>query len=267
MINRPFVLFVAVVVVTSSGGFAEIGSEQSRNVQNQQVQNIHNQQAQTCQYPELYDETIESVVAVRVETARGIGEGSGFVYRLESNSTGYIVTNQHVVADADGLEVQFNRGEFRPAEVVGTAPRTDLAVLRVEQIPSYVDSLSLANGRAEPGQRVAALGNPLGLQGTITQGVVSGVNRTLPTRQGFSIPGAIQTDAAINPGNSGGPLVTCDGRVVGVNTAGIAGGENLGFAIPARVVRQTVPPLINDGNRTRVVSVADDSWVSDKINR
>ncbi|GAA0224686.1 S1C family serine protease [Haladaptatus pallidirubidus] len=267
MENRPFVLLVAVVVVTSSGGFAEIGSAQPQTAQNQQGQHVQNQQAQSCQYPALYDRTIDSVVAVRVETARGVGEGSGFVYRLfDSDSAGYIVTNEHVVADAAALEVQFNRGEFRPAEVVGTAPRADLAVLRVERIPGYVDSLSLATGRAEPGQRVAALGNPLGLQGTITQGVVSGVNRTLPTRQGFSIPGAIQTDAAINPGNSGGPLVTCRGRVIGVNTAGIVGSENLGFAIPVPVVRRTVPSLVGDANHTTAIPT-DDSRVSDKISR
>ncbi|WP_266079009.1 S1C family serine protease [Haladaptatus caseinilyticus] len=252
MRTRLLVLLVTGVVVTSSVSVAGVENVQQRN----------EQRALPCQYPSLYDESIDSVVAVGVETPRGIGEGSGFVYRLsKSNSSGYIVTNEHVVAGATELSVQFNRGEFRRAEIVGTSPRTDLAILRIERVPNYVDSLSLANERAEPGQRVAALGNPLGLQGTITQGVVSGVDRTLPTRQGFSIPGAIQTDAAINPGNSGGPLVTCGGRVIGVNTAGIVGGENLGFAIPAQAVRRTVPSLIGDANR------ADADRAAEQISR
>ncbi|WP_435155639.1 S1C family serine protease [Haladaptatus sp. DFWS20] len=252
--NRLLVLLVTGVVVTSTVGAVAAGQTQLRDGQNQP--------SQPCEYSALYDETIDSVVAVRVETSRGIGEGSGFVYRLtESNSTAYIVTNEHVVAEASRLEVQFNRGEFRRATVVGTAPRTDLAVLRVERVPGYVDSLPLADGRAEPGQRVAALGNPLGLQGTITQGVVSGVNRTLPTQRGFSISGAIQTDAAVNPGNSGGPLMSCEGRVIGVNTAGIVGTENLGFAIPVRIVRRTVPSLIADANRT------DANRTAEKISR
>ncbi|WP_458208206.1 S1C family serine protease [Haladaptatus sp. NG-SE-30] len=208
-------------------------------------------QEQTCDYTSLYDRTIDSVVAVRVETPRGVGQGSGFVYDADgSNDSAHIVTNQHVVVMADSVEVQFNEGEFREAEVVGTSPEVDLAVLRVEGVPNYSSSLELAETPAEPGESVAAIGNPLGLQGTITQGVVSGVNRTVPVRQGFSIPGAIQTDAAINPGNSGGPLMSCEGRVVGVNTAGIVEGENLGFAIPARVVEEEIPPIIENAERT-----------------
>ncbi len=206
----------------------------------------------SCNYTQLYDRTIDSVVSVRVGTAQGqSGQGSGFVYRVstsETPSSGLIVTNNHVVANATTVEVQFNRGEWRSARVVGTDAYSDLAVLRVQRVPRYVEPLSVASDSADQGEAVAALGNPLGLQGSVTEGIVSGLNRSLPTQQGFFIPNVIQTDAAINPGNSGGPLVNCNGAVIGVNTAGIRGGENLGFAIPAEVVRQVVPSLVENGN-------------------
>ncbi|WP_227374866.1 S1C family serine protease [Haladaptatus halobius] len=202
-----------------------------------------------CDFTQLYDRTMDSVVSVRVGTRGGeFGQGSGFVYRLRPNGSGLVVTNNHVVANASTVAAQFDRGEWRTARIVGTDPYSDLAVLRVRRVPSYVDALSLANGTAEPGERVAALGSPLGLQGSITEGIVSGVNRSLPSEQGFSIPNTIQTDAAINPGNSGGPLIDCNGEVVGVNTAGISGGENLGFAIPAGVVRRVAPSLVENGS-------------------
>jgi S1-C subfamily serine protease len=241
------VTVVAVLLVTASWGFVPAnGIAWAQNARGAgQVQRTGQS---TCDFSGLYDRSIDSVVSVGVETTRSVGEGSGFVYEL-SNGVGYVVTNRHVVAGASRLRVQFNRGQWRPANVVGTAPRRDLAVLRVRNVPSYVDSLPLAERRAEPGQSVAALGSPLGLQGTITQGVVSGVDRTLPSRHGAAISGVVQTDAAINPGNSGGPLVNCEGRVVGVNTAGIVGGENLGFAISAAMVRQAVPPLVRDARQ------------------
>ncbi|WP_231185615.1 trypsin-like peptidase domain-containing protein [Haladaptatus sp. DYF46] len=247
---------VAVLLVTASWGFvpangtvrAQSAREAREPQQEPRVASVQGVGQRACDFSTLYDRSIDSVVSVGVETRRGTGEGSGFVYEL-SNGVGYVVTNQHVVAEATRLGVQFNRGQWRNADVVGTAPRRDLAVLRVRNVPSYVDSLPLAEGRAEPGASVAALGSPLGLQGTITQGVVSGVNRTLPSRHGATISGVVQTDAAINPGNSGGPLVNCDGRVVGVNTAGIAAGENLGFAVSASTVRKTVPPLVRDARQ------------------
>ncbi|WP_458190521.1 S1C family serine protease [Haladaptatus sp. NG-WS-4] len=241
MRNRPLT-FVVVLVMLVPGGVVSSTIVSGNG--------IAHAQEQTCDFSTLYDQTIDSVVAVRVETPQGVGEGSGFVYETDgTNDSAHIVTNQHVIAMADDVEVQFNEGEFMDAEVVGTSPEVDLAVLQVEGVPNYSGSLPLAETPAEPGESVAAIGNPLGLQGTITEGVVSGVNRTIPVRRGFSIPGALQTDAAINPGNSGGPLVSCEGRVVGVNTAGIAEGENLGFAIPASVVREEVPPIIENAER------------------
>lgn len=211
---------------------------------------------QACDFESLYDDAITSVVTIQVRSesdGEGEGEGglgSGFVYDDE----GRIVTNQHVVADAERVEVQFDRGQWRTAEVVGTDAYSDLAVLDVDDVPDYAEPLSVESGQPETGQRVAALGSPLGLQGTITDGIISGTNRSLPAgQQGgpqFTIPNTVQTTAAINPGNSGGPLVDCAGDVVGVNTAGARGGENIGFAVPSTRVERVVPELIRNGSYT-----------------
>ncbi|WP_327053359.1 S1C family serine protease [Halomicrococcus gelatinilyticus] len=234
MQNRLVTLLVVALVTASVGAVATATST------NQQSQ----QQQERCDFEGLYDRSIDSVVSVRVATQDGqFGQGSGFLYRQS-----LIVTNQHVVANTSSVEVQFDRGEWRTARVVGSDPYSDLAVLRVQNVPGYAEPLPLAEQRAEPGEPVAALGSPLGLQGSITQGVVSGLNRTIPSQRGFSIPDGVQTDAPINPGNSGGPLVNCAGRVVGVNTAGIQGGENLGFAIPTEVIRRVVPSLVQNGS-------------------
>lgn len=122
---------------------------------------------------------------------------------------------------------------------------TDLAVVKVTDPPAFAEALPLATEEPVPGQKVVALGSPYGLKGTITHGIVSAVNRTMPSGAGFPIPDTIQTDAPINPGNSGGPLVTMEGTVIGVNRATRKGSENIGFAISADMVRQVVPVLIN----------------------
>lgn len=193
-------------------------------------------------YTKLYTQTIDSVVEITVRTPRGQSQGSGFVY----NEAGYIVTNQHVVGEADRVQVRFRTGAWRTARVVGTDVYTDLAVVKVESFPAGVDPLPVARSDPRPGQPVVALGSPLGYEGSITHGIVSGVNRSMRTARGFSIPDTIQTDAPINPGNSGGPLVSLNGTVLGVNRA--KKGDNLGFAISADVVRRVVPRLIETGS-------------------
>ena len=193
-------------------------------------------------YTRLYDETIGSVVMLRVDSAeQGVVGGSGFVY----DRRGHVVTNEHVVGSADTVEVRFRDGEWRTADVVGTDAYSDLAVVRVPDPPDYATPLPVAETNPQPGERVVALGSPFGLAGSVTAGIVSGVNRSMPTENGFSIPDTVQTDAAINPGNSGGPLVSTDGTVVGVNRA--RGGENVGFAISAAIVERVVPSLIERG--------------------
>lgn len=203
-------------------------------------------QGASCNYVSLYNQTIDSVVAIK---ANG-GLGSGFVYKtVEGNDSGYIVTNAHVVGSADSVIVQFAREDSRTGTVVGRDQYSDLAVIRVADMPAYAEALPVADSAPAQGQKVAALGNPFGLDETITHGIVSGLNRSLPTDQGFTIPNVIQTDAPISPGNSGGPLVTCNGTVSGVNTAGISktSAENIGFAIAPTTVSQVVPALIKTG--------------------
>ncbi|WP_313692000.1 S1C family serine protease [Halorarum halobium] len=200
----------------------------------------------TCDYAALYDGVITSVVGVRTNA----GQGSGFVYRVSgTNDTSYVVTNAHVVGDASSVIVQFATEESRRGEVVGRDRLADLAVVRVTRTPDSARALPVASSPPDPGRKVAAIGNPLGLDESITHGIVSGVNRTLPTTRAGAVPNVIQTDAPINPGNSGGPLVTCDGTVVGVNTAGIpaARADNIGFAVSATLVEQVVPALVRTG--------------------
>ncbi|AQL41500.1 serine protease [Halorientalis sp. IM1011] len=206
-------------------------------------------------YTDVYRETIDSVVLIRVyANSRGrVGEGSGFVY----GDGRYIVTNEHVVTDTQGavlepgtvfddIRVQFTDGQWRTAEVVGTDAYSDLAVLDVPDVPDSATPLSLIGGEIAIGQPVIAIGNPLGYTGSMTTGAVSGVDRSLPARNNFRIPDAIQTDAPVNPGNSGGPLVTLDGEVAGVINSG--GGDNIGFAISAALMERVVPSLIETGD-------------------
>ena len=199
----------------------------------------------THAYERLYRETIPSVVSVYVtpeaDGERGRhGAGSGFVY-----DRAHVVTNQHVVGDAAEVDLRFSERDWRRGRIVGTDAYTDLAVVTVEDLPEYATPLELVATPPSPGTPVAALGNPMGLDGSISAGIVSGASRSMPTGNGFDIPDTVQTDAPINPGNSGGPLVTLDGRVVGVNRA--RAGENIGFAVSAEVVRRIVPELVETG--------------------
>ena len=189
-------------------------------------------------YTRVYRQTIGSVVQILVPNG---GLGSGFVY-----DGSHVVTNYHVVTDHERVQVQFSQGESVTGRVVGTDRHTDLAVVRVENRPDYAAPLSLVTEEPVIGTRVAAIGSPYGLQGSLTTGVVSGVNRLVPSPNAdFSIPNAIQTDAPVNPGNSGGPLVNLAGEVLGVINSG--GGNDIAFAISAPLVRKVVPSLIDDG--------------------
>ena len=181
------------------------------------------------------------------------GTGSGFLIDRE----GHIVTNNHVVEDAVELQVSFSDGTVVRAQVVGTDPDSDLAVIKVD-LPAAVRNvqpLQLGDSEAlEIGQRAIAVGNPFGLRGTLTTGIISALGRSLPLGRDsaaigsrFAIPELIQTDAAINPGNSGGPLLDSQGRVIGVNNAYDPGVFGVGFAIPVNTIKRVVPRLIADG--------------------
>ncbi|SFS08814.1 serine protease, S1-C subfamily, contains C-terminal PDZ domain [Halomicrobium zhouii] len=246
-----YVTVVVIVAVLSVSGVATatVGAAPVGPAAQQQAGGSQQQADGACDYTALYEDSIDSVVSVQQVR----GQGSGFVYQTGGNgSASYVVTNAHVVGNATDVTVQFRGGESLPGTVVGTDVYSDLAVVRVNETPGYVEALPVAENQTEHGERVAALGSPFGLEETITHGIVSGLNRSMPTRLGFEIPNVVQTDAPISPGNSGGPLVSCDGAVVGVNTAGIAaqGAENIGFAVSSTAVERVVPSLIETGEFT-----------------
>ncbi|QLH80027.1 trypsin-like peptidase domain-containing protein [Halosimplex rubrum] len=192
-------------------------------------------------YTDVYRSTVPSVAQIQVYTGGPTpSQGTGFVY-----SDGHVVTNQHVVEGAERIYLRFSDGGWLDATVEGTDVYSDLAVLSVEELPESAEPLALRESDPDVGTEVIAIGNPFGYSGSVSAGIVSGVNRTLPAPNDFSIPDAIQTDAPVNPGNSGGPLVTLDGTVAGVINSG--GGDNIGFGISAPLVRRVVPALLEDG--------------------
>jgi S1-C subfamily serine protease len=184
-------------------------------------------------------------------TGKSTALGSGFVY----DNKGHIVTNNHVVNGASRADVSFTDGNTYPAKVIAKDPYSDLSILQITGNFSEenVKPLPLANSSAvRPGEQVIAIGNPFGLSGTITTGIVSAKGRLLPDPDtGFSIPDTIQTDAAINPGNSGGPLLNTQGQVIGMNTAIFSrtgSYSGVGFAIPSDTIAKEVPLLIKNGS-------------------
>ncbi|BCX05143.1 MAG: 2-alkenal reductase [Candidatus Roseilinea sp.] len=211
----------------------------------------------------LYERVSPAVVSIAVgrNTGSGViaaGSGSGFVI----DTAGYIVTNNHVVEGADRINVIFSDGTRARAELVGADSYSDLALLKVNRPAERLIAIELADSdEVKVGQRVVAIGNPFGLAGTMTLGIVSARGRVLPeassSGQGaFSNPDIIQTDAAINPGNSGGPLLDTRGRVIGVNTAirtnnqvgfGQPVNSGVGFAVPSNTVKRVVQALLNEG--------------------
>ena len=181
------------------------------------------------------------------EGEEGVQSGTGFIW----DEAGHVVTNNHVVQGTSTLAVRLASGEVSTASVVGTAPNYDLAVVRIAglgQLPPPIAVGSSADLKV--GQTAFAIGNPFGLDQSLTTGVISALKRRLPTSGGREIANVIQTDAAINPGNSGGPLIDSAGRLIGVNTAIYSpSGSNagIGFAIPVDVVNRVVPDLIRNG--------------------
>jgi S1-C subfamily serine protease len=192
------------------------------------------------------------------------GSGTGFVW----DASGLIVTNFHVIAGAHRLTVTLqDRSEYE-AEVIGVAPEKDLAVLRIDNPPAELVTLPLGDSsELSVGRKVLAIGNPFGLDTTLTTGIVSALGREIKAPSNRKIRGVIQTDAAINPGNSGGPLLNSLGQLVGVNTAiyspsGASAG--IGFAIPVNTVREVVPQLISYGRILRPIiglELASDRWI------
>jgi S1-C subfamily serine protease len=189
-------------------------------------------------YTETYREVAPSVTTVRVSGASGLGQGSGAVV-----DDGHVVTNQHVVAGADEASVVYTDGSYADAEIQGTDVHSDLAVLRVDH-PNDPPALEFATEDPPVGREVIVVGTPFGVGESVTSGIVSGVDRSLPGPQGFPIPDTVQTDAAANPGNSGGPLVALDGTPLGLVNA--AAGNDITFAISGALMARVVPALIED---------------------
>ena len=217
---------------------------------------------QSIDLTQLYQQANPAVVTVevtvggsqRVGNPTAQGEGSGFLY----DTQGHIITNNHVVAQATSIMVTFSNDVSRSAEVVGTDPSSDLAVLKVDMAGLDITPLTLGDSDTlAVGQAVAAIGTPFGMPGSLSSGIISATGRLMPvsgrtTAAGrYSIPDVIQTDAAINPGNSGGPLLNMQGQVIGVNTAiesAVSSNAGVGFAIPANIVKKVVPVLVDKGS-------------------
>jgi putative serine protease PepD len=201
---------------------------------------------------EIYERVAPGVVQITSESGQfdvpaGRSTGSGFVIDDE----GHILTNQHVVAGADSVTVTFSDGKEAEAEVVGSDPSTDVALLDLEDVRQDLAPLVLGSSESlEIGDSVVAIGSPFGLQGTVTAGIVSALDRELQAPDGFTIDGAIQTDAALNSGNSGGPLLDGAGRVIGINSqieSRTGGNVGIGYAVPIETARQVVADLREDG--------------------
>ncbi len=187
-------------------------------------------------YTQVYRDTIQSVVLVQTDS----GQGTGFMY-----DDAHAVTNAHVVGRASSVQVRFNEGTWSEGSVRGADLHSDLAVVRVDDVPEPASALPFTEQPPVIGQEVLAIGNPYNLNGSMTNGIVSGTDRLIPAPSGYRIPDAIQTDAAVNPGNSGGPLMSVDRRVVGVVNS--KRGDNIAFGISPALTQRVVPSLIDSG--------------------
>lgn len=197
---------------------------------------------------ELYENVKESIVLVQGITSEGGVQGSGFVYTYLNRNV--VITNYHVVHDTSSLSVTFSNGNGYEATVLGIDPYVDLAVLSVDALSVEFKPIEIVSSSSlRVGEMAIAIGNPYGLVGSLTTGVVSALGRTLTEEYagGYSIPNIIQTSTPINPGNSGGPLLNAVGKVIGITTAIAEESQGLGFAIPSNTMLREIPALITTG--------------------
>jgi len=219
-----------------------------RGAQNLTYQNIAIYQNATA-FADIYAGVRDSVVLVQGTTSDGGVQGSGFVYAFSDRNV--VITNYHVVHDTSSLSVTFSNGKGYSATVLGTDPYSDLAVLSVDAPASEFKPVEIVSSSTlRVGDPVIAIGNPYGLVGSLTTGVVSALGRTITAEEyagGFAIANIIQTSAPINPGNSGGPLLNAIGKVVGVTTAIVSDSQGLGFAVPSNIILREISALITTG--------------------
>jgi S1-C subfamily serine protease len=236
-----------VVVVTATPGPLEtlptLNPEQLIDIEEQLVVNAYDRVSQAV----VHISSTSYVYGFFFEVVPQEGTGSGFVY----DRAGHIVTNYHVVEGAEEVQVTLADGTVVPAQVIGDDPYNDLAVLEIDVPPEKLHPAELgSSANLRVGQRTIAIGNPFGLDRTLTTGVISSLERVIERQDNWPLAEVIQTDAAINPGNSGGPLLNSLGQVIGVNTAiqsPSGGSVGIGFAVPVDTVKRVVPELITNG--------------------
>lgn len=218
------------------------------STQNITYQNIVIYQNET-ELANIYESVRDSVVLIQGTTSGGEAQGSGFVYAYSGRNV--VITNYHVVHGATSLSVTFSNGNGYPARVLGSDPYADLAVLSVDAPEREFKPVEIVSSSTlRVGDPVIAIGNPYGLVGSLTTGVVSAVGRTITEEEyagGFAIANIIQTSAPINPGNSGGPLLNAAGKVVGVTTAILSDSQGLGFAVPSNTILREISALVTTG--------------------
>ena len=242
-----FIIFTVLFIIPVES------DETAIQMQNQidAINNIILTESKTLSLIEIFEKSEPGVVRVNTQRNQTIndvgGVGSGFVF----DKKGHIITNAHVIDDSTKTVVTFLDGRSYNAEIIGIDQYTDIGVIKVNADLKLLQPLTLGDSsNLQVGEPITAIGNPFGLSGSMTSGIISQMGRLLPSGSGYSIPDVIQTDAAINPGNSGGPLLNMRGDIVGINTAiQSTTGEftGVGFAIPSQTVAKIVPTLISEG--------------------
>ena len=242
-----FIIFTVLFIIPSQSDETTIQMQS----QIDEINNLILTESKTLSLIDIFEKAEPGVV--RVNTQRNQtgdesgGVGSGFVF----DKKGHIITNAHVIEDSTKTVVTFLDGRSYNAQIIGVDKYTDIGVIKVNADLKLLNPLSLGDSsNLQVVEPITAIGNPFGLSGSMTSGIVSQMGRLLPSDSGYSIPDVIQTDAAINPGNSGGPLLNMRGEIVGINTAiQSSTGEftGVGFAIPSQTVVKIVPTLIRDG--------------------
>ena len=242
-----FIIFTVLFIIPSQSDETAIQMQS----QIDEINNLILTESKTLSLIDIFEKAEPGVVRVntqrnQTETEPG-GIGSGFVF----DKKGHIITNAHVIEDSTKTVVTFLDGRSYNAQIIGVDEYTDIGVIKVDADLKLLHPLSLGDSsNLQVGEPITAIGNPFGLSGSMTSGIISQMGRLLPSDSGFQIPDVIQTDAAINPGNSGGPLLNMRGEIVGINTAiQSTTGEftGVGFAIPSQTVAKIVPILINEG--------------------